>query len=781
MDEDTTLTVTAANGALANDTDADSQTLTATIATQPAKGTVTFNSNGSFTYIPNANFSGTDSFTYRANDGTVNSNTATVNITVNPVADPPVATDDSYTVAEDTPLSRTAANGVLANDSDPDGGNLTATKLTDPAHGTLAFNSDGSFTYTPNANFNGPDSFTYQVANQTSTAIATVDLTVTSVNDVPQANADFYSVDEDGSLTVNIVNGLLANDTDSDGDSLSAVKITDPANGILVFNADGSFTYTPNADFNGSDSFTYRASDGTANSNTVTVTIDVNSIPDSPVANDDSYTVAEDTPLSRTAVNGVLANDSDPDGDGLIATKLTDPAHGTLAFNSDGSFTYTPNANFTGFDSFTYQVANQTSTAIATVDITVTSVNDNPQANDDFYSVDEDGSLTVNVANGVLANDTDGDGDTLTATKVTNPAHGTLVFNADGSFTYVPDADFHGVDSFTYRASDITDLEDIATVTITVNSLNDAPMAVADTYEVAVDGTLTVPVNGVLDNDIDVDGDSLTAILVDDVSNGTLAFNADGSFSYTPNSSFHGTDSFTYMANDGSLNSVATTVTIHVNDAPVVQDDDYSVDEDAALTIDAPNGVLMNDSDPNSDPLVVTLVTGPEHGELQLNEDGSFTYTPDGDFHGTDTFVYKVNDGTTDSINTTVTITVNPINDPPVALADSYQVTAEQTLTVNIASGILLNDTDVDGDSLTATLITDVAHGVLSLNADGSFQYTPTSGFVGTDSFTYKATDGVLESLEVEVEIEVLAEVEEGLLAGLLDEVLDEESDLLAV
>jgi len=259
---------------LGNDTDVDGSPLTAVKVTNPAHGTLTLNANGSFAYTPAANYAGSDSFTYKANDGTVDSNVVAVAITVTPVNDAPAAAADAYTTAEDTALS-IAAPGVLGNDTDADGNPLTAEKVTNPAHGTLALNANGSFSYTPAANYAGSDSFTYKANDgMADSNVATVTITVTPVNDAPAAMADTYTASKDTPLTIAAA-GVLLNDTDIDGNPLTAVKVSDPAHGTLVLNANGSLTYTPAANYSGSDSFTYMASDGQASSNVATVTITV--------------------------------------------------------------------------------------------------------------------------------------------------------------------------------------------------------------------------------------------------------------------------------------------------------------------------------------------------------------------------------------------------------------------------------------------------------------------------------------------------------------------------
>src|SRR6185437_10274562 len=245
----------------------------------------------------------------------------------------------------------------------------------------------------------------------------------------------------------------LANDTDVDGDALTAVKVTDPTHGVLTLTSNGSLTYVPAANYHGSDSFTYKANDGTVDSNTVTVSLTVNSVNDAPVAVADSYSTNEDTTLTVAAA-GVLSNDTDVDGDALTAVKVTDPTHGVLTLTSNGSLTYVPAANYHGSDSFTYKANDGTADSnTVTVSITVNSVNDAPVAVADSYSTNEDTTLTVAAA-GVLSNDTDVDGDTLTAVKVTDPTHGVLTLNSNGSLSYVPAANYHGADSFTYKAND---------------------------------------------------------------------------------------------------------------------------------------------------------------------------------------------------------------------------------------------------------------------------------------------------------------------------------------
>ena len=287
-------------------------------------------------------------------------------------------------------------------------------------------------------------------------------------------------------------------------------------------------------------------------------------------------------------------------------------------------------------------------------------------AGDAAYTTAEDTVLTV-AAPGVLGNDSDPDGNPLTAVLVTGPSHGSLTLNANGSFSYTPAADYHGSDSFTYRASDGTLTSNVATVTITVTAVNDAPAVTDDAYSTGEDTALTIDAPGVMVNDNDPDGDNLHTVLGSAPGHGTLTLDADGSFVYVPAADYHGTDSFTYRASDGTLESNQATVTITItatNDGPTAAGEAYTTAEDTALTV-AALGVLGNDSDPDGDPLTAVLVTGPGHGTLALNANGSFTYSPAANFTGSDSFTYRASDGSFDSNPATVTIIVTAANDQP--------------------------------------------------------------------------------------------------------------------
>jgi VCBS repeat-containing protein len=727
--EDTALVI----DVMANDSDANGDALTVTDTTVPSNGSVVVNADGTLTYTPDPDFSGTDSFEYTVEDPSGESSTTTVTIAVDPTNDTPVAVVDSATTAEDSAV----VIDVLANDSDADGDALSIVGTSNPANGSVTINGDGTLSYTPDPDFVGTDTFEYTVedaSGASSTATVTVDVDPT--NDAPVAVIDNTSTDEDTAVVIDV----LANDTDMDGDVLSVTSTTDPANGSVTINGDGTLTYTPDPDFEGTDSFEYTMEDPDGATSTATVTVEVNPANDPPVAVVDTATTAEDTAL----VIDVLANDTDPDGDALTVTGVGDPANGSAVVNGDGTITYTPDPDFEGTDSFAYTVQDPSgATSMATVTVTVDPANDAPVAVVDTATTIEDAGVIIDV----LANDSDVDGDALTVTGTTAPANGTAVVNANGTITYTPDAGFEGTDTFTYTVQDPTGESSTATVTVAVNPGNDTPVAVVDSVTTTEDSAVVIDV---LANDTDADGDTLTVSGASDPANGSVVVNGDGTITYTPDSDFEGTDTFSYTVEDPSGATSTATVTVTVdpaNDVPVAVVDTATTIEDAGVIID----VLANDSDIDGDALTVTGTTAPANGTAVVNTNGTITYTPDPDFEGTDSFDYTIEDPSGETSTATVTVEVNPANDPPVAVVDTA-TTDEDT---GVVIDVLANDSDAEGDTLSITGTSNPANGSVAINGDGTLTYTPDPDFVGTDTFEYTVEDASGASSTATVTVDV--------------------------
>jgi VCBS repeat-containing protein len=350
----------------------------------------------------------------------------------------------------------------------------------------------------------------------------------------------------------------------------------------------------------------------------------------------------------------------------------------------------------------------------------------------------------------VLGNDTDADGDSLAAVKVSDPAHGTLTLNADGSFTYTPALNFSGGDSFAYKSNDGTHDSDTAIVSIAVTSPNDAPVAGNDAYATPEDTPLTINAPGVLGNDTDADGDSLAAVKVSDPAHGTLSFNADGSFAYTPAPDYNGADSFTYKANDGSADSnvaiVAITVT-PVNDAPRLDAIGAKTVTEAELL-----AFTVHATDPEDDPIAYSAPNKPDGAHLDAIP-GAFEWTPGCAAAGSYTVTFKATDSGTPSLSgeEDVTITVNPTNCPP-----ALDPIADQQVTEGQLLKFIVTATDPDGDSVTLSAPGTLPLGATFTPASGLFSWRPRFDQAGTYSgISFRAEDpgGLGDTLEVTVRV----------------------------
>jgi VCBS repeat-containing protein len=352
----------------------------------------------------------------------------------------------------------------------------------------------------------------------------------------------------------------------------------------------------------------------------------------------------------------------------------------------------------------------------------------------------------------VLDGDSDPEGNPLTAVLISNPTHGSLSLADNGTFSYSHDGSETTIDSFTYRANDGELDSNTVTISISIAPVNDPPLAVSDAIEVDEGGTATALTNGVLsvlDGDSDPEGNPLTAVLISNPTHGSLSLADNGTFIYSHNGSETTIDSFTYRANDGELDSNTVTISISiapVNDPPLAVSDAVEVDEGGTATA-LTNGVLSvldGDSDPEGNPLTAKLFLYPTHGNLSLSNNGTFSYSHDGSETTSDSFTYRANDGELDSNTVTISISIEPVNDPPLAVSDAIEVDEGGTATslTNGVLSVLDGDSDPEGDSLTAELISDPTHGSLSLAANGTFLYSHDGSETTSDTFSYRANDG---------------------------------------
>ncbi|MEK7949894.1 Ig-like domain-containing protein [Luteolibacter soli] len=693
-------------------TDGEGDLLTYSIVSAPTKGTLT-GTAPNLTYKPAANATGSDSFTYRANDGALNSANATVSITITPVNDLPVASAKSATVAEDGQVA------ITLSGSDVDGDVLTYEIVTAPTKGTLSGTAP-NLTYKPAANLNGSDSFTYRVNDGTAnSAAATVSITISAVNDVPVADAQTLSVAEDTPLTIKLTG------SDVENSSLTYSIVTQPTGGTLSGTAP-NLTYTPKANFNGADSFAFKVNDGSANSAAAWISLTVTPVNDAPVATPITLGTAPNTALAVTLAG------TDVEGSPLTYEVVTSPVNGTLSGTAP-ALTYTPNLNYTGSDSFTYRVNDGTiNSATATVSITIAAGNIAPVANSQSLTVEEDSTLSIKLTG------SDPEAKPITYFVITQPTGGTLSGTVP-NLTYTPAANFSGADSFAFRVNDGNSNSPAAWISITVTPVNDAPVATARTISTTPGVAVGVTLAGT-----DVEGSALTYVIVNAPANGTLSGTAPN-LTYTPNTNFSGNDNFTYRVNDGTLNSANATVAISVgvsNRVPQAHTKSATTMKGKAVK------VTLSGTDPDADTLSYRIVSAPEDGTL-TGTPPNVTYTPVAKWTGNDKFTYVVNDGKADSPVATVNVKVKDANQKPTATSRSVAVNQNTTVTISVSG------TDADGDSLTYAMAAAPKFGTIVGNGV-DFRYTPNTGFKGKDKFTFVANDGTINSAVATVEINVV-------------------------
>ena len=686
---------------------------------------------------------GETTVTWTVTDGS--GNTAACSMTV-VVLSAPIAVDDQARTPENTPV----IINILANDLDCDDlDNTTITIIEQPEDGTVTLiPGTDSVTYTPDNGFDGTDEFVYRVCNTSGLCdSAVVTITIDNTNNPPVAENDINVTD----INTPVSGNVLTNDSDPDGDPLTTSKLTDPANGAVTLNPDGTYTYTPNNGFIGEDMFDYTVCDNGGLCDTATVSIEVVvTPPNSVVAVDDNISGKVNTPV----IGNVLANDFDPENDNIIlnTAPIAQPAHGSVTINADGTFTYTPDQGFVGIDKFTYQIcddnANQAcDQAVVTIDVRdIPATNNTTVAVDDVYNAKEGETINGNVGD----NDYDPEGDNqIKFTVHTAPANGNLqAFNtATGEFTYVPAEGFTGTDSYTYEVCDDNASQacDIATVIIHYFGIDNLPPVAENDINVT---DINTPVSGnVLTNDSDPDGDPLTTSKLTDPANGAVTLNPNGLYTYTPNNGFVGTDEFDYVVCDNGGLCDTATVSIEVVVTP--PNSVVAVDDNISGKVNTPviGNVLANDFDPENDNIILNTapVAQPAHGSVTINADGTFTYTPDQGFVGIDKFTYQICDDNANQAcdQAVVTIDVRDIpatNNTTVAVDDVYNAKEGETINGNVGD----NDYDPEGDNqIKFTVLTAPANGNLQAfnTATGEFIYVPAEGFTGTDSYTYEVCD----------------------------------------
>ncbi|HGS5738065.1 TPA: tandem-95 repeat protein [Vibrio parahaemolyticus] len=682
----------------------------------PKNGSVIVNNDGTVTYTPDDNYVGKDTFTYVVTSGGVSEST-TVTVNVTPVNDAPVAKDDIATTQEDTAVTI----DVLPNDTDVDGDKLSIESVSVPKEQGTVEVVDGKLVFTPAENFNGDAEITYTVTDGALTDQATVKVTVNAVNDTPvvESNIADQTLAEDFTPYTIDLNTAFSDVDNVDGELTFSVSGN---SNIQVAIVNGIATITPTADWNGSETLTFTATDPSGESVSQPVNFTV-----APVADivADKAAVVEDTPT----IIKVLGNDTF-EGDGKVVSLDANngPANGTVSVNPDGSVTYTPNDNYVGKDTFTYVVTSGGVSESTAVEVNVTPVNDAPVAKDDIATTQEDTAVTIDV----LSNDTDVDGDKLSIQSATVPEAQGKVEIVDGKLVFTPAENFNGHAEITYTVTDGA-LTDQATVKVTVNAVNDTPVVESNIADQALaeDFTpYTIDLNTAFSDVDNVDGE--LTFSVSGNSNIQVAI-VNGIATITPTADWNGSETLTFTATDPSGESVSQTVDFTVAPVVDIEADSTNVVEDTPTIIN----VLGNDTFEGKDKVVsLDAENGPKNGTVTVNNDGTVTYTPDDNYVGKDTFTYVVTSGGV-SESTTVTVNVTPVNDKPES--EDFTHVADDQLTHVVFD----TDTKPLGSGDSKDHIADVEDDLKGNDLHVRITELPTSG-----TLFFKDSDGELHEIK---------------------------------
>jgi gliding motility-associated-like protein len=751
----------------------------------------------------------------RVSNGTKTDNsTITINL-INENDNNPVATADNYTVNEGETLI-IPSPGLLSNDYDIDGNSITSQKVTDPLYGILTLNSDGSFTYAHDGSETINDSFTYRVFDGLNYSnIATVTITINAVNDPPVVSTVNKSGSEDQEISFSAAD-FTAFFTDPENNSLTKIMITSlPLNGTLKlsgvnivsgneiqFSDFGSLTFMPDPNWNGNTSFGWNGFDGTVYALTsANVNITVNAVNDLPQVSDITKTGSEDNTISFSQAD-FTGSFTDIDGNSLSQIMVTSlPANGTLRLSGMnvavndiilyanlGNLTFTPNTNWNGSTSFGWNGNDGSSYALspASVNITISAVNDAPAVTDISKAVNED-SILAFASSDFTSAFSDSDGNSLSRIKIISlPTNGLLKLSGVivsindeitlanlGNLTFTPAANWNGTTTFSWNGNDGTIYANTpANVSIVVNPVNDIPVLASINRSVNEDNTLVFAASDFTAAFTDIDGNTLVKILITSLpANGTLKLsgavvavndeivNSDlANLTFTPDTHWTGSTSFSWNGFDGSsfaLSDANVNITVNpVNNPPVISDISKSVNEDNTMNF-AATDFINSFSDIDGNTLVkIKIISLPANGLLKLSGVGvnindeipvsqisNLTFAPGPDWNGTTHFGWNGNDGTVYSLNdANVNIIANSVNDAPVINPSLLLVTTNENrgaLQISISGNV----TDVDGNSFTTSILKNPGHGTVTITASGNLVYTPANNYAGNDTIDYQVCD----------------------------------------
>ncbi|AVX03475.1 iron-regulated protein FrpA [Maritalea myrionectae] len=704
--EDTSFSVTLAQ-ILANDTDPDGDEIIFVSFSSDGYqlvdgdpvlgGQADKQPDGSWVFTPRENLSGLVEFTYEISDGRLNSiETGNLVIDFTAINDAPQAQDDGdFVIGEDESVSIDLAS-LLSNDTDQEGDSLVVTRVLDPVNGGVEI-VDNVAVFTPRSDYFGNAGFSYEVADgQGGFDIAYVSIFVTPAQDLPFAvSDDGYTIDEDSFIDISI-SELMSNDFDPDGDTISFVGVS----GATQID-DDTIRFTPTANSNGRLQFSYSITDGNGPAVSTNVFVDVVPINDDPTAIDDKISSEEDQVVT-IAIIDLLNNDFDIDHHGIHIEGVHDAVGGEVRLDGIGNVVFTPDENYSGHAGFKYTLQDVTgATDVGVVDINISALNDAPLAVDDGALVGlEDQELIISTST-LLENDKDVDGDELTIISVQNAEHGQVEITASGDIVFTPDENYNGPASFSYTTSD-GELNSTANVTLELVAENDAPIAMNDAFDATEDEIFVIPVDQILINDSDLDGDPLEIIGFSSGDGYFAALDDSGNMVVTFSENTNGEVLIGYSVSDGELTDDAQ-ITINVapvNDAPTIRPlEDVHVTEDTSLDFAIPDGVVF-DVDGDELSYTATRAAGTSLPDW-LSFDATtrrFTGTPPSDFFGTISLALHVSDGAMTS-RAEFDLVIDPVNDAPtisMPFSDRF-IDEDELFSIQLQQNLF---SDVDGDTL---------------------------------------------------------------------------------
>ncbi|MCX4135148.1 tandem-95 repeat protein [Vibrio parahaemolyticus] len=736
-EEDTAVTI----DVLVNDSDVEGDVLSIQSASVPSEQGSVDIVDGKLVFTPAENFNGEATITYIVTDGDL-TDEAKVTVTVTPVNDSPVAVDDTVSTQEDTVVTI----DVLPNDSDVDGDKLSIQSASVPeAQGKVEI-VEGKLVFTPAENFNGDAEITYTVTDGQLTDEAKVTVTVNPVNDAPIIKVDAVeSITEDAVNTDTVVATLTVRDTDTPEDQLT-VSLENNSNGYFVLVGNEVKLTQVGVDAVNNDELNLKdltisasVSDGVNPTANDSDSLIVNRVNDAPTIKVDAVeSITEDAVSTDTVVATLTVRDTDTPEDQLTVS---------LENNSNGYFVLVGNEvklTQAGVDAVNNDELNLKDLTISASvsdgvnptandsdSLIVNRVNDAPVAKDDIATTQEDTAVTIDV----LPNDSDVDGDKLSIQSASVPEAQGKVEIVDGKLVFTPAENFHGDAEITYTLTDGA-LTDQATVNVTVNAVNDTPVVESNLADqtLAEDFTpYTIDLNTAFSDVDNVDGELTFSV---SGNSNVLVSIENGIATISPTADWNGSEPLTFTATDPSGESVSQPVNFTVAPVADIVADKATVVEDTSTVIK----VLGNDTF-ESDGKVVSLDTnnGPANGTVSVNPDGSVTYTPNDNYHGTDSFTYIITSGGV-SESTTVSVDVTPVNDAPVAKDDIATTQEDTAVTIDV----LPNDSDVDGDKLSIeSASVPKEQGTVEV-VNGKLVFTPAENFNGDSEITYTVTDGQL-------------------------------------